>query len=138
MPFQIGNTYGPGRFKASLSKAKKMQLVLEMLGKNSAYEAIKAIRKVKDPAKRAELWLKVHQFIEAPQAKIDINKTSENPVVIVYNKPGEQIGKEQVAEIMDSMQSIELSNETASYLHDIENTEIPVPEGYPIPGENDE
>lgn len=69
----------------TLSATTKMSVILESMGLSPGLEAIKAIKQIKNPNQRAEKWIELHKFIEAPQAKVSIDLSQDNqPITIEY------------------------------------------------------
>ena len=103
--------------KRVVSAKTKMLLVLESLGLNAALEAIKATRKIKNPSQQAEKWLEIHKFVEAPQAKLALDMTTNlQPITIQYTVKSKDklIEDAQVVEVIDVVSSKELETKESS------------------------
>lgn len=73
--YQPTNRRGPGKLKKALA-------LLEEMGIDPLVQAIKQLKKAKDPAKKAELWLKINRLVR-PEAKDDVPVSPEQSLKIV-------------------------------------------------------
>ena len=106
--------------KRGLTAKTKMLLVLESLGLNAALEAIKATKRIKNPNQQAEKWLEIHKFVEAPQAKLALDMTTQlQPITIQYTVKNKVTLIDDV-QIIDTKE-LEISKELNSNNPSIEN-----------------